>query len=109
MNTKLVFYANYMAIGWFFDITFEKRAMKALMQGSPWIMVITGLLLVLGCAEPAAAQSHIFPIHADVPAFNEITAQTDIHTQGVYQYYSDRHPQASSSKAPTMTRPHVPG
>ena len=36
------------------------------MHGSPWITVITGLLLILGCAESAAAQSHTYSIHTDV-------------------------------------------
>jgi hypothetical protein len=55
-----------MASGWFFDLTSEKKTAEALMYGGPWIIVITGLLLILGCAESAAAQSDTYSIHTAI-------------------------------------------
>ena len=54
-----------MASRWFFDIMSEENVVEAMIPRSPWLIVITGLLLILGCAESAAAQSHTYAIHTD--------------------------------------------
>lgn len=149
-----------MLSGRFLETMSETDLMENIMRQSPWLIVITSLLLILGCAESAAAQSHTYSIqtamtetgastwdpafvvvdiesprsqaalvfsvtnpsdeefsfviedlgiHARIPAFGEITIRTNIITSGVYQYYSDLHPRASTPEATTNTRPHVPG
>ena len=48
-------------------------------------------------------------IHEHIPALHDITIRLPIEASGVYKFYSDRHPPASSSEMIGDTRPHVPG